>query len=259
MTIGFSYIGYEHQIISSVNYHGSDTGGNYLKSAEPLGIKPGPLVNRYSNVGSGSLVVKAKDLIISGGDLVYNVQPSKMRAGDVYIHGGQIFKNEINSIGFLAAKNNLNSGAGPAQEYANYGHIFLASKNNDIGYQAGTGKVTKAVNVYVGYQSDITNGTTQVWNDNSTQWSPKGDAALNVVAAPYDINRDPSLFTAEQNKAINIQLGDIVTYNQPAGWRTINLLDYVFAIHAKTVNKNHRNISFYIKRNIFSIRVNIRK
>jgi hypothetical protein len=214
----FNYIGYDHQIVSSVNYHGIDTSGTVLKSAEPLGLKPGPLVNRYDNVSAGSSILKAKDLILSGGDLVYNIKPNKMRAGDVYIHGGQIFKNIINSTGFLAAKNDLASGAGPLSEYVNYGNIFLGSKNNDVGYQAGTGKVTKAGNVYVGYQSDVF-----MWNDSVTQWSPKGDAALNVIGIPYDSNRDPSFFSSEPNKAINIQLGDIVTYNQPAGWRTINL------------------------------------
>ena len=233
----FSYVGFEHQIISGINFHGSYAfGSNNIRSAEPLGIKPGPLVNRAHPSIASALVLKAKDLILSGGDLVYNVKATKLRAGDVYIHGGQIFKNQINATGFIAGKNDLNSPVGPVQEYANYGNIFLGSKNNDSGYQTSPGgQITKAGNVYVGYQSDLVNfnifsGATirTAWNTSAANWSPKGDAALNVVATPFNNNRDTSIFTTASNKAINIQTGDIVTYNQPVGWQTVDLTDNAY-------------------------------
>jgi hypothetical protein len=218
---GFSYNGYEHQIISSINYHGLDNGGTNLKSGEPLGIKPGPLVNRYDSVLPGASVLKAKDLILSGGDLVYNVKATKVRAGDVYIHGGTVYKNQINGVGLVLGVNDIGGGSTsqPVQEYANYGHIFLGSKNNDQ-IQSPFDEVTKAGNVYVGYQSNLT----QVWNDSNVNWSPKGDAALNVSTAVQNAQKDTPPLAQAAGKAINIQLGDIVTYNQKVGWQTVNLL-----------------------------------
>jgi hypothetical protein len=234
---GFSYNGYEHQIISSVNYHGVDNGGNILKSAEPLGIKPGPLVNRYDSVLPGASVLKAKDLILSGGDLAYNIKATKMRAGDVYIHGGTVFRNQINPTGLAFGLQDIGGSpsANPVQEYANYGHIFLGSKNNDQ-ITSIFNEVTKAGNVYVGYQSNLKAGVvSQVWNDSNVNWSPKGDASLNVSTAVFTGLRDAAPLVQANGKAINIQLGDIVTYNQPAGWQTVNLLTTGY-IDATTTN-----------------------
>jgi hypothetical protein len=198
----------------------------------PLKFRNGTVVYAWSgNTNKKATAVKGGDIIISGGDVVYNTLPTKSaRAGDVYIHGGLVyqgatggfaFQNVIN--GAVSASQSISGSSYNINEKRNVGDIFIGSRpdpdaTNGLGQGTpGSQGVIKSGNVYIGYQTQ-----SQIWNNTTTTYSPKGSAALNVAAAD-DSTVIYSDGIKNNGKALNIQLGDIVTKNQDAGWQVINL------------------------------------
>jgi hypothetical protein len=225
-----------HQITTSplmVNFTGGiDTG---LKSSVPLGVKPGPVTFRNNTpISNYQLYTKGSDLVLSAGDFVYQFNSAgpqfpnfsfPPKAGDVFITGGQIFKDVINSNGLTNAITDIITGPYSDVEKRNFGNIYIGSNINPVNLTNNTNSpISKTSIVYVGYQSN----DTSVFNVNLSDFSPKGNASLNVAAPSDAVLNDQTPTLKSNNKALNIQKGDIVTANQDAGWVTINLADPAF-------------------------------
>ena len=192
--------------------------------SNPLGIKPGQTI--YDSNGPGTNVpsmIKGTDVIIEGGDMIYVTDyPNKSwYAGDVYISGGQIYKNTTALGGYGNAQVDLQG-----YDWGLFGNVFLGSRiSNQSSSSYADNSVMRAGLVYVGY--DFNDGTNVI--DTTSNFHPKGQASLNVSASPTstESSRD-STFQFSNGRALNIQRGDIVTNNQEAGWIEINLIDPQF-------------------------------
>ena len=182
-------------------------------------MKPGQVI--YDSNGSGSVpsMIKGVDVIIEGGDTIY-VDERATRAtyaGDIYISGGQVYKNTIGLSGYADAKFELFDA-----DYGMFGNVFLGSRiSNPFGASYTDNGIMRAGLVYVGYDF---NDATNVF-DSTNNVHPKGKASLNVSAltnSTTENNRD-STYQVSNGRALNIQNGDIVTNDAEAGWIEINL------------------------------------
>lgn len=210
---------YSHSITTASYLFKRDAATYAAGVSNPLGMKPGWTV--YDSNGPDTFIpamVKGTDITIEGGDAIYvSDRPNKvLYAGDVYISGGQIYKNTLGSGGYGNAQSDLFD-----YDYGMFGNVFLGSRiSNPAGSSYTDNGIMRAGLVYVGYDfNDLTNAYST-----SENYHPNGQASLNVSAAPTSIEsiRDSS-FQLSNGRALNIQRGDIVTNNQEAGWIEFNL------------------------------------
>jgi hypothetical protein len=207
--------------ITSSNIAYSAKSGNSaygLLSGAPLGIKPGYIVHDDAGTGPQSRFLKGVDSFIEGGDLFYSGSQypyDGMAAGDVYLSGGQIYKE------FLGVSGSISGFGSPISDfnYPNFGNVYLATRLTSWSGASYTAPgPSRAGNVYVGYSSDVPG------NFQTNVFRPIGNALLNVSAPTQSVESSSVPTDAgAAGRAINIQRGDIVTNNQDAGWIEFDL------------------------------------
>jgi len=212
--------------ITSSNIAYSSKSGNPaygLLTGAPLGIKPGYIVHDDVGTGTSSRFMKGVDTFIEGGDLFYSGSQypfDGMNAGDVYLSGGQTYKE------FLGVSGGISGFGDPVVDFSdsNFGNVYLATRLTSYSNASYTAPgPSRAGNVYVGYSSDVAG------NFKANVFRPTGNALLNVSAPTQSVESVSIPIDAQAaGRAINIQRGDIVTRNQDAGWTEINLVDTQF-------------------------------
>ena len=236
-----------YSITSSIAFSniGSVSGGESpnLFSNKPLGIKPGltifaPNVNALVSVPPVSHL-KGGDLLLAGGDVLYSLTPQRtqsslrtLRAGDVYITGGHLYKNKVDEFdddpedsgteGAVLALTDVNNLTTAKVNRKVHGNIYLGSITGDS-FGNNFDYVRRTGSIYAGYDSSGPAGGVGIWNQDADGGAPIGNATFNVSGFSDVPNDIQGAYDERNGKAINIQYGDIVTKNQNAGWIEVNL------------------------------------
>jgi hypothetical protein len=204
-----------------------------IVTSYPLGLKPGSvnfIQTVAANLSTRPNIAKGSDVLIEGGDIIFSLPTGTPAAdrvagksgtlpGDVFISGGVAYYDKYQD-GFSDARSYINGSGYDTGLKRNFGNVYLGSRVTDS--QTAIGGISKAGLVYVGYDSV----NADQFNRTSTDYSPKGKASLNVTGFTPSSRHSDGILTA--NKAINIQVGDIVSRDQDAGWITIELTDSQF-------------------------------
>ena len=246
-SVNAAYLSYKNSITPSfpiittppISYSTSAGNARYgIATGNPLGMKPGYIVYDDNSGGQTSSFVKGVDTLIEGGDSFYTGLPgslnastglpiNQIRAGDVYITGGQVYKDVVGVItpGNVSAR--IDGFRDPTSlDFMNFGSVYLGTRLSSYSGAGYTAPGPSAAGyVYVGYDANVPGNFTST----STKVEPIGGGRLNVSAPTQSVEVATSSSPYRSvNRAINIQRGDIVTRNQAAGWTVINLRDSAF-------------------------------